>query len=67
MFAGSAGKLTATAGVKKITEKHMGRAVDKVLDIVADNPILGIAVLAITAYVVVEVVAIIVLHHTVNF
>ena len=45
----------------------MNRLLDKALDIVRDNPILGIGVLAIVGYTIVEVVAIIVLHHTVNF
>ena len=45
----------------------MSKFLDKALDIVGDNPILGITVLLIIGYTLVEVTAIIVLHHTVNF
>lgn len=39
---------------------------NKLLDIVQDNPIFGILFLVFVSYVVVEVTAIIFLHHTVN-
>ena len=45
----------------------MNRLMDKALDIVREYPILLVAVIAIVGYTLVEVTAIIVLHHTVNF
>ena len=46
---------------------NRGSVLNRLMDIVEDNPFVGVIALMFTAYMVVEIVAIIFLHHTVDF